>query len=101
DAQPIGSQTGTANIAGNTWQVWTGPRGDGPDGYNSAPVVSYVATASLNSLSFDLKNFIDDAVQNHGLGSNVYLTDVFAGFEIWRGGAGGNLGVDEFTCKVE
>jgi len=25
---------------------------------------------------------------------------VFAGFEIWNGGSGGNLSVDEFKCVV-
>ncbi len=101
DAQPIGGQTRSANIAGTSWQVWTGERGPGPDGYNDAPVVSYVANQSMNALTFDLKDFIDDAVQNNNLSGSMYLTDVFAGFEIWRGGAGGNLGVDKFTCKVE
>jgi hypothetical protein len=30
----------------------------------------------------------------------MYLTDVFGGFEIWEGGAGGNLAVDEFKAVV-
>jgi hypothetical protein len=46
-----------------------------------------------------LKAFFTAAAK-HGIGANMYLTDVFGGFEIWSGGAGGNLGVDEFTAVV-
>ncbi len=96
--QPIGSVQGTANIAGQNWDVWVGPRGDGPEGYNDATVVSYVSPSKLNSLTFDLKDFMVDAA-SHGIGSNMYLTDVFGGFEIWGGGS--NLAMEEFSINVQ
>lgn len=100
DQQPIGSVQGTANIAGKTWDVWVGPRGQGPEGNNEATVVSYVAQGGdIPSMSFDLLEFINDS-KSRGMNA-TYLTDVFFGFEIWNGGAGGNLSVDEFSCKVE
>jgi hypothetical protein len=30
----------------------------------------------------------------------MYVTDVFAGFQIWSGGAGGGLSLDEFAAEV-
>lgn len=103
--QPIGSLQETVTIAGQSWGVWVGPRGDGPAGYNDAPVVSFVnPTENDNSRAqsfknVDLKAFFTAAAK-HGISSNMYLTDVFGGFEIWDGGAGGNLAVDEFTAVV-
>jgi hypothetical protein len=105
DKQPIGTQQGSVMIGGQSWNVWVGPRGDGPEGYNDAPVVSFVnPTQDDNSRaqSFVNKNlleFINAAtMSNRGLTPTMYLTDIFAGFEIWNGGAG--LKVDEFTAKV-
>jgi len=104
--QPIGSVVASnVMVAGQPWNVWVGPRGDGPAGYNNAPVVSFVNPAEDNdsrAQSFkdvDLKAFFT-AAASHGIGANMYLTDVFGGFEIWSGGAGGNLGVDEFKAVV-
>lgn len=93
-------------IAGHTWTVYSGSRGSGPGATDgeltpdpNAPVISYLKTGqALNSFSFDLKEFIDDAVGQRGLPGSLFLTDVFAGFEIWSGGTG--LAVDEFTAVV-
>jgi hypothetical protein len=94
---PIGGQVGTATIAGQTWQVYAGDRGDG----SGTQVVSYVAGSPLGTLSFDLNEFIQEAVGNSrgGFSASWYLTDVFAGFEIWSGGAG--LAVSEFSAVVQ
>jgi hypothetical protein len=104
--QPIGDvKASNVMIAGQPWNVWVGPRGDGPAGYNSAPVVSFVNPSEDNdsrAQSFkdvDLKAFFT-AAAGYGIGSSMYLTDVFGGFEIWNGGSGGNLGVDEFKAVV-
>jgi hypothetical protein len=104
-AQPIGTNMGSATIAGQTWNYWVGPRGDGPSGYNDAPVISYVnPTENDNSraqsfVDKNIKEFFDHAVGlNQGISESMYLTDVFAGFEIWNGGQG--LTVDEFTAVV-
>lgn len=95
----IGTSRGQANVGGRTWELFVGPRGGGgPD--SNLPVISYVNTgAAVLDYEFDLKAFIDDAVaRNVGLTTNMILTDVFAGFEIWSGGAG--LRVDEFSIDV-
>ena len=86
DAQPIGSVSAAnrgvtiPGVAG-TWDVWIGPNG-------SRPCISYVAKQTTPSLSFDLNAFIKDAVNNrpNTIQSTWYLTNVFTGFEIWRGG---------------
>ena len=105
DKQPIGSQMGSATIGGQSWNVWVGPRGDGPNGYNNAPVVSFVNPSqddNSRAQSFvnkNLQEFIQQATMvSGGLSASMYLTDIFAGFEIWNGGVG--LKVDEFTAKV-
>jgi hypothetical protein len=108
---PIGNSIRTATIASTAFDVWVGPRGQGQGSTGGVsdgagrPVISYVAhSGSLPSLSFNLKDFIDDAV-SHGssdmtggasgitqaFSSSWYLTDVFAGFEIWNGGDATNL----------
>jgi hypothetical protein len=66
----------------------------------------------VSTLSFDLKNFIDDAVTNansdmsaggtsQAFSNSWYLTDVFGGFEIWTGSDASNLACSKFTCVVE
>jgi hypothetical protein len=95
----IGTSRGQVNVGDRTWELFVGPRGGGgPD--NNLPVISYVNTgAAVPDYAFDLKEFIDDAVaRNVGLTTGMYLTDVFAGFEIWSGGTG--LRVDEFSAEV-
>jgi hypothetical protein len=99
---PIGNNAGRTGItvAGvpGTWDLWVGPRGGGgPDA--NLPVLSYVAPQTMRNFTFDLNLFIKDAVsRNVGLTNNMFLTDVFAGFEIWGGGAG--LRVDEFSADI-
>lgn len=84
DAQPIG-QTRFSNVTipgvAGQWNVWIGTNG-------GRPCISYVATQSMLNVSFDLNAFIKDAVQNRAgtVQNHWYLTNVFAGFEIWRGG---------------
>jgi len=89
DNQPIGSlvNNGSVMIGGKQFNTWYGQNG-------GKPVVSYVATASFNSWTFSLGDFIKYATtQDCGggtkcLNSSWYLTNVFAGFEIWKGGVG-------------
>ena len=112
--QPIGSVKRTATIAGHTWNVWVGPRGNTSTGTDDAnrPVVSYAAQSTVTSMtSFNLKDFINDAVTNgasdrtaggtsQAFVNTWYLTDVFAGFEIWTGSNGVGL-KDTFSCVVQ
>jgi len=104
--QPIGSKQGSVTIAGKSWDVWKGPRGAGPMGsQSSAPVVSFVNptenddSRAQNFTNVNIKEFLTAAAA-YGIPSSMYLTDVFGGFEIWNGGSGGNLSVDEFKCVV-
>jgi hypothetical protein len=101
--QPIGTNMGNVTIDGHTWQMWQGPRG-GSRANSNAPVISYVATTSMLSYSFDLNVFIKHAVAQTGFNtikSNWYLTDVFGGFEIWNGSGATGLAMEEFTCVVK
>src|SRR5450631_2926058 len=99
---PIGgsSKRSTGTIAGHKWDVWVGVRGNTSTGTDDAnrPVVSYVVQdGPVNTLTFDIKYFMNDAVQNasadkssggtsQAFDASWYLTDVFAGFEAWSGG---------------
>jgi len=101
-----GSSDNTVTIAGMKWKVWKGPRGAGPMGsQSSAPVVSFVNpteddnSRAQNFTNVNIKEFLTAAAA-YGIPSSMYLTDVFGGFEIWNGGSGGNLSVDEFKCVV-
>ncbi|MGW3352065.1 GH12 family glycosyl hydrolase domain-containing protein [Nonomuraea rubra] len=85
--QPIGSQVGTVNLAGATWQVWFGNIG-----WN---VISYVRSSPSTSLDFTIDTFYSDVV-SRGYGQRSwYLTSVQAGFEPWIGGTG--LAVNSFS----
>jgi hypothetical protein len=101
DAQPIGMPVYEGvtipGVAG-TWDVWIGPNG-------TRPCISYVRTEPTLSMSFDLNVFIKDAVANRRdmnnqpvLMNTWYLTNVFIGFEIWRGGL--NIETTNFCVKV-
>lgn len=105
---PIGGSPAASNrtVAGvsGTWNVYAGPRGgSGPN--SGVPVISYVATSTQQSMTFDLNNFIKDAVTTGAGGLKInsewYLTDVFAGFEIWNGNDAKGLSVQEFTAVVK
>jgi len=108
DKHPIGfenGKAGTETIAGQSWDVYKGPRGAGPSGNNNAPVISYVNPSNDNSraqtfANVDILPFITTAVSKYQLPASAYLTDVFAGFEIWDGPSSTNLSVDEFKCVV-
>lgn len=93
-AQPIGSPQGNASIAGANWTIWKGQNGE-----NGLPCVSYVRQGNTNSMTFDLNEFIEHAVDNnHYVQPSWHLTNVFAGFEIWSGGVG--LSSTSFSAVV-
>ena len=53
----------------------------------------------LDGLTFDLNDFIKDAVaKSYGVTSSMYLSIVFGGFEIW-GGADG-IQLTQFCASV-
>jgi Glycosyl hydrolase family 12 len=92
DNQPIGSTitNGSVMIGGKQFNIWYGTNtGD------NKPVVSYVAQEKMTSWSFSLGAFIQDAIGRTCSGSTKCLaasggalTNVFSGFEIWKGGVG-------------
>ncbi|WP_030861695.1 GH12 family glycosyl hydrolase domain-containing protein [Streptomyces sp. NRRL S-37] len=89
--QPIGSQVGTATVAGRTWQVWSGGNG-------SNDVLSFVAPSAISSWSFDVMDFVEETVARGMARNDWYLTSVQAGFEPWQNGAG--LAVNSFSSTV-
>jgi len=90
--QPIGSQVGTASIAGHSWSVWTGNNG-------ANNVVSYSATG-ITSFSFNVKDFINDTLSRGSQygNSSWYLTSIQMGFEPWISGVG--LAVNSFSATI-
>jgi hypothetical protein len=95
--QPLGSPSGTVSIGGRSFQVWTCPGGC----QNGVPVISYIPpSGSINEWSFDLNDFIQNAVTQFNIvRSDWYLSNVFAGFEIWSGGTG--LRSENFCAVVQ
>src|SRR5690606_8002888 len=70
----IGNMTRSATVGGQTWQVFAGLRSEGGEATGAdanAPVISYVKVGDpIPDYSFDLKDFIDDAVNAGELGGN-------------------------------
>jgi cellulose 1,4-beta-cellobiosidase len=90
--QPFGGQTGTANIDGDNWNVWTGQQ-------TSWKIISYVLNPGGTSVSnLDIKALIQDAVSRGSLNASNYLIDAEAGFEIWQGGQG--LATNSFSFNA-
>jgi aryl-phospho-beta-D-glucosidase BglC (GH1 family)/chitodextrinase len=80
--QPFGSQSGTASVAGHSWNVWTGQQ-------TSWKIISYVLNPGATSVTgLDVRAIINDAVSRGSLNASNYLIDAEAGFEIWQGGQG-------------
>jgi hypothetical protein len=89
--QPVGSQVGTGTVGGRSWSVWTGNNG-------SNNVISFVAAAPIASSSFNIMDFVNQAI-SRGLATNAwFLTSIQAGFEPWQGGVG--LAVNSFSATV-
>jgi glycosyl hydrolase family 12 len=90
--QPFGSQTGTANLAGMSWNVWTGNQ-------SSWKIISYVLQPGATSVdNLDVKALIDDSVSRGSLNPSHYLIDAEVGFEIWQGGQG--LATNSFSFSA-
>jgi hypothetical protein len=89
--QPIGSAVGNTTIAGRSWQVWRGSNG-------SNNVISYVASSTINSWSFNVLDFVNDVRARGAITNSWYLTSIQAGFEPWNGGVG--LAVNNFSASV-
>lgn len=113
--QPVGERVREAMLEGHLFDVWVGPHGSTALGTDDPqrPVVSYVLKdATLSGLDFDLVAFLVDAVsqgsadQSAGKTSSAlygswYVTDVFAGFQIWTGSDATGLTCKKFSCRVQ
>jgi hypothetical protein len=83
-------------IGDQTWTVWYGPNANGQN------VVSYEspnARANGQAYDFDLKDFIDDAVDRGYLNSSLNLIAVMGGMEIWGGASGASI--TDFRAQVQ
>ncbi|MET7351730.1 GH12 family glycosyl hydrolase domain-containing protein [Streptomyces mirabilis] len=89
--QPVGSQVGTATVAGRQWQVWSGNNG-------TNDVLSFVAPSAIDSWNFDVMDFARQAISRGPAQDSWYLTSIQAGFEPWQNGAG--LAVTSFSSTV-
>lgn len=90
--QPFGSQTGTTNVDGMNWNVWTGQQ-------TSWKIISYVLNPGATAVTdLDLKALFQDAVARGSINPSNYLIDVEAGYEIWQGGQG--LGTNSFSVSA-
>ena len=94
DRQPrgsIGAASTTVPGLPGKWDVWI-------DWTNPA-CISYVSTTPIERLDFDLNRVIQDSVENsYGITSSMYLSIIFAGFEVWGGGDG--LELQKFCAEV-
>jgi chitodextrinase len=89
--QPVGSQTATATVGGRSWAIWTGNNG-------ANNVISFVAPTAIPSMSFNVMDFVNQAI-SRGLATNAwFLTSIQAGFEPWQAGVG--LAVNSFSATV-
>jgi hypothetical protein len=92
--QPIGGPVGTVNLAGRSWQVWTGSNGQNN-------VVSYLFQGSaLSSFNADVMEFVRDTLSRGSQygNNNWWLTSIQMGFEPWIGGVG--LTVNSFSQAI-
>lgn len=89
--QPVGSPVGSATVAGRQWEVWSGNNG-------ANDVLSFVSPSAITSWTFDVMDFVQQAVSRGLAQSNWYLTSVQAGFEPWQSGTG--LAVTSFSSTV-
>jgi hypothetical protein len=92
---------GTFSLGGNNFNTYVSTQFEG------RPIISYVATSQISEFSADLNDFIQDALTrtstaNGGqpaITSSLYLTNVFAGFEIWSGAK--NVKTNAFCAEVK
>jgi hypothetical protein len=90
-AGPAGSYQATIEIGGLSWDVYFA-------GWDSWNYIAYKITEPVDSVSLDLKDFMEDALARGYLFTPWYLHAIEAGFEIWSGGQG--LTTNSFSTGV-
>jgi hypothetical protein len=89
--RPFGTFRGTVDLAGASWNVYTGRQSG--SGWNTISYLRTTPTFAVTNL--DLRAFIADSVSWGSTQASWYLLDAEAGFEIWQGGKG--LGTNSFS----
>ncbi|KAF3770760.1 family 12 glycoside hydrolase, partial [Cryphonectria parasitica EP155] len=87
-----GSTVATPEIAGTTWDLYTGPNGD-------TTVYSFVATSAVEDFDGDLMDFLNYLIENEGVSSSQYLLSIGAGTEPFTG-TSAVLSVSSYSCGV-
>ncbi|PSR94351.1 xyloglucanase 2, partial [Coniella lustricola] len=87
-----GSTVATPELAGTTWDLYSGPNGD-------TTVFSFVATSAVEDFSGDLMDFLNYLIENEGLDSSQYLLSIGAGTEPFTG-TSAVLSVSSYSCGV-
>jgi hypothetical protein len=93
-AHPAGSLTASVTIGGAAYNVWSGGTGG-----NGRPYIAYVTQGAKPDLTFELLDFVKDAISRGVIQKSWVMTNVQAGFEIWSGGA--NLQMRDFWIDVK
>ncbi|HEY1705853.1 MAG TPA: hypothetical protein VGG75_39730 [Trebonia sp.] len=93
DVQPFGSEVGKdVTIDGNEYDVWEGSQ-------SSWDTVTYEMVKGTTSVSnLNVSDLAENSVSRGYTGSDWYLIDVEAGFELWQGGAG--LATNSFSVTT-
>ncbi|KAJ4416557.1 hypothetical protein N0V82_006679 [Gnomoniopsis sp. IMI 355080] len=73
-----GSTVATPELAGTTWDLYSGPNGD-------TQVFSFVATAAVSDFDGDLMDFLNYLVDDQGMPDSQYLLSIGAGSEPFTG----------------
>jgi cellulose 1,4-beta-cellobiosidase len=89
--KPRGSPLATVEIAGANWEVYF-------DGRSDWNYIAYKKVKPTTSVTFNLKDFIDDSVSRGYIQPSWYLDVMEAGFEIIRDGKG--LTSNSFSASV-
>lgn len=94
EGEAEGHSAGPFTINGRTFTRYVSTQFEG------RPIISYVANSQINEWTFDLNDFINDAKVNapNAVKDSYYLTNIFAGFEIWSGSQ--NIKTDAFCASV-
>lgn len=90
-AGPAGSLQGTVEIGGLSWDVYF-------VAWTSWNYIAYKITNPVDSVSIDLRDFINDAASRGYIYTPWYLHAIEAGFEIWSDGQ--NLTANSFSADV-
>ncbi|KAL5360659.1 concanavalin A-like lectin/glucanase domain-containing protein [Aspergillus floccosus] len=93
DVAPIGSQVGTADVGGTTWELWNGMNGD-------MNVYSFVASSPITSFSTDIKDFFTHLTDSYSFpASSQYLINLQFGTEPFTGSQS-TLTVSQWSASV-